>query len=273
MTRALHFLPIALGLSLAALQVGCACKQTDSGTTQCETKAGLVGTTITQAVDWTPGTAIRVTVKGGSTRLGSTAGTSVAVKAGTTNQLIARFTPLNTTTDETKQAKTDEMSRLTPTITPSAGLIDIAVAPPSGSSADLTARVDLELPVGFDGAFTATTATGDLDIRGVSRSVSANSGLGKIVCVLAGAPAATDTGSFITGQGDIFFEVPAASPIVIDAASGSDGAVLTTDLPAGWAADAGNTDQHKVLRGPGSSQNWNFNSSQFFTANVNITFR
>lgn len=273
MNRTVRFLSLAFGLSVAALQMGCACKETDSGTTQCETKVGLVGTTVVKEVDWAPGTAIKVTVKGGSTRLGETAGTSIAVKAGSGSKLIAKFTPLNTATDDTKAAKTDEMNRLTPTINSAAGIITIDVDPPSGSGADLTARVDLELPAGFDGGMTANSGTGDIDLRGVSHSVAANTGLGKIVCVLAGAPAATDTGSFITGQGDIFFEVPAASPIVIDAQSGSDGSVATTDLPAGWTADGANTQQHKLLTGPGGTSKWNFNSSQFFTADVNITFR
>ena len=97
MTNIARFLSLAFVASIAAAQIGCACKQTDEGTTQCETKAVYKGEAKKESMTWTAGQGLSINVKGGDLRNGDT-NDSIVVKPGSAATFVVYTTPFNSGT-------------------------------------------------------------------------------------------------------------------------------------------------------------------------------
>jgi hypothetical protein len=121
--------------------------------------------------------------------------------------------------------------------------------------------------------FLGTTSNGPIIVTGATGAVNVSSGLGDVEVDLGAANAAGTAGSIKAAQGDVLFNVPAASVIAIQATSGTDASVIyPTTLPTGWTAETTASLASVTLVGNSGSNGeaWTIDSSGFSSDKVQI---
>ena len=258
---------LILGVSSALTGCKTNCDSTEQGS-RCvsESAVGYKGTAIVQEVAWTAGQALRVGVAGGNVRYGD-ATTSITVNvhgvttiAGCTdvNKVCVQFTPINADTQERREEATRQMKQvsnggnLSTTIVNDAtqGVV-IEVKRDTANSAtfnsSLSALVDVLIPAGFDGDIIAgTNNIGDVVIKGVRRGLKVNVDNGNVLVQLGAVIAIRGGERTVTAlDGDITFQVPAASLVSVQAQANADDPTLQTvelrGATAGWKPELANT--------------------------------
>lgn len=261
---------LVAGVSLSTT----ACKTTcdENGVCTAVSTVAYTGTAVQQEVNWSPGQAINIDVEGGNVRVGKTATTAITVNKGTGDKVIVKFTPINNDTEENRDAATKQMSspenggNLALTATNDGNAVGILVDVQGKASSGLSARVDVTLPAGFDGALSAHTEYGDISVADVNRGVDiANTkGIGDIYVELNGtAPLgangeqSTVSGKISAHSGDIKLVVPSTGNITIGAtADGASGEVIYPEtLPTNWTATVGDINA-VTLQGNAGSPMW-----------------
>jgi hypothetical protein len=249
------FAPLA---ALALLAPATGCKTNCTGNTcTAESTVEYIGTPVDTDVPWTAGQPLKISIQGASVREGSQASTSITVGVNASlpaNTIRVHFVPINNETQENKAKASTEMNSpanggsLNLNAGSDASGVNVSVTTQGTHSNGLSATVDILVPPGFDGALTATTATGDVSIQGVQSSVTTSTGLGAIAVTLAAVPAAGTSGNFSSDNGDITFTVPAASNLSIQATTDSLNSVQYDNV-SGWQEVAGSSPQAATICG------------------------
>jgi hypothetical protein len=257
MTRLIRIAIIsALTLGLMGTVAGCACKK-EGDATKCETTVQFQGTAKDADVAWTAGQPISINVTGGNVRVGDMT-TSIRVIPGSGSSVKVKFYPfISVVKDEEADGRRQMNELLTLSASNDNGTVNIAVQQTGTHNSSLSARVDVELPAGYNAPINASSQNGDIYLEGAMPSVNAAAdGVGDVNVVLTSPITAGNKGSIVSKGGKIGLEVPNSSVVVFRAQTEPDQKIsYNATLPANWSEAEGSTASAATLIGNAGTAN------------------
>lgn len=250
-------LPLALPLA------GCVVTQ-DGNTTTLETATRFEGTPKSQSYDYSAHESLAIVSHNGD----------VVVKPGSaSNKIVVTFKPFTMDKDDkAERAKTEMNEKLHfgATVTSGQG-VTITTSVDKGASGLLGADIVVELPSGFNGAFSVKQGNGSVDanltggspastaIQGSAGSVTVRGAAGQLnisnkagdISVSVASWGASDGAVTQSGSGDISFEVGAGFNGSIQAQA--DGELTLSNLPSSWQVAEAAENSKTITMGAGGA--------------------
>jgi hypothetical protein len=244
MIRTLRYAFALAALTLTAAPLtGCVVTNNPDGSTTIENAIRYEGTKASKSVDYAAGNDIKIISHNGT----------VTVTAGSGSQVGVTFQPFTMDKKGQDQRAASEMTNyLSLQVTATGNTITVEAVVKSGASGLLGADVNVSLPAGFSGAFTATSENGSIDAdlhSGTATATDVESKNGEVTVTSAAGPLKISSengsvtasvldwggGSITSGNGDVSVNLPAAANGTIKAqASSGDKVTPPSPLPTGW---------------------------------------